>query len=73
MPEPTDTRATVEVLLAAARLRLPAAEVDALVEMYAQLREAADSLRIEEAEGEPALLYSPVPPHAATTADGARS
>ena len=59
MPEPTETRSTVAALLAAAGLRLPDAEVDALVEMYGQLRAAADSLDIREVrEEEPALLPS---------------
>ena len=63
MPEPPATRSTVAALLAAAGLRLPDAEVDALVEMYAQLRAAADSLDIPEArEEEPALLYAARPP-----------
>ncbi len=57
------TRATVEALLAAAGLHLRAAEVDALVEMYQQLREAADSLDIPEArDEEPAPLYAAKPP-----------
>lgn len=65
MPEPTETRSTVAALLAAAGLRLPDAEVDALVEMYGQLRAAADSLDIPEVrEEEPALLYAARPPAA---------
>lgn len=63
MIEPARTREDVAVLLARAGLRLPDAEVDALVEMYVQLRAAADSLDIPEARGEePALLYSTLPP-----------
>ena len=65
MTELDETRSTVAALLAAAGLRLPDPEVDALVEMYGQLRAAADSLDIPEVRGEePALLYAARPPSA---------
>ena len=65
MAELDERRSTVAALLAAAGLRLPDAEVDALVEMYAQLRPAADSLDIPEVrEEESALLYAARPPSA---------
>ncbi len=63
MDDPARARETVAAMLGAAGLALPAAEVDALVEMYGQLRAAADSLDIPEArEQEPALLYSAANP-----------
>jgi hypothetical protein len=70
--EPAETRSTVVALLAAAGLRLPDAEVDALVEMYAQLRSAADSLDIPELhDEESALLYAARPPSAPAGAGSA--
>lgn len=66
MAEPSGARETVAAMLRAAGLELDDAEVEALVEMYAQLRAAADSLDIPEAlSHEPALLYSPLEPPAA--------
>ncbi len=61
MDEPARGREAVAAMLAAAGLDLRDADVDALVEMYVQLRAAADSLDIPEARAEePALLYSPL-------------
>ena len=66
MGERSGARETVAAMLRAAGLDLEDAEVEALVEMYAQLRAAADSLDIPEAlSQEPALLYSPLEPPAA--------
>ncbi|MYH40244.1 MAG: hypothetical protein F4150_00280 [Chloroflexi bacterium] len=63
MGERSDARETVATMLRAAGLELDEAEVEALVEMYSQLRAAADSLDIPEAlSQEPALLYSPLEP-----------
>ena len=62
MAEPARRREEVTTMLAAAGLRLPDDDVDALVEMYGQLRAAADALDIPEARAEePALRYSPLP------------
>ena len=63
MGERSGARETVAAMLRAAGLELEDAEVEGLVEMYAQLRAAADSLDIPEAlSQEPALLYSPLDP-----------
>ena len=63
MGEHGEARGRVAAMLRAAGLELGEAEVEALVEMYAQLRTAADSLDIPEARsGEPVLLYSPLEP-----------
>ena len=61
--DPARARETVAAMLEAAGLALPDPEIDALVEMYGQLRAAADSLDIPEARGEePALLYAAAEP-----------
>ena len=63
MGEHGEARGRVAAMLRAAGLELGEAEVEELVEMYGQLRTAADSLDIPEARtGEPALLYSPLEP-----------
>ena len=63
MGERSGARETVATMLRAAGLELDEAEVEALVEMYSQLRAAADSLDIPEAlSQEPALPYSPLEP-----------
>lgn len=63
MDEQSGAHETVAAMLRAAGLELGDAEVEALVEMYAQLRAASDSLEIPEALArEPALLYSPLEP-----------
>ncbi|GMU39817.1 MAG: hypothetical protein AMXMBFR23_06830 [Chloroflexota bacterium] len=61
MPVPKDVPAAVRAMLEAAGLTVSEDEFKAFVEMYPMLREATDSLYIEEVRyEEPALVFTPV-------------
>ncbi|MDP2327348.1 MAG: hypothetical protein Q8M79_04605 [Dehalococcoidia bacterium] len=63
MPVPKDVPAAVRTMLEAAGLNVSEEEFKAFVEMYPMLREATDTLYIEEVRyEEPALVFTPVAP-----------
>ncbi len=63
MPVPKDVPSAVRAMLEAAGLTVSEDEFKAFVEMYPMLREATDSLYIEEVRyEEPALVFTPVAP-----------
>ena len=63
MPVPDNVEATVRALLDVAGLPVSDEELESLVAAYPTLREAADSLYLEEVRyEEPALIFTPLAP-----------
>jgi hypothetical protein len=63
MPVPKDGPGAVRGMLEAAGLEVSAEEFAAFAEMYPMLRQATDSLYIEEVRyEEPALVFTPLSP-----------